>query len=243
MSFLAPEQLDELIRFALFADREARSDLAKSFIKDENDYTSNFTGALRRIINSNSECGLSATSFLIPHSDERQIGGDAAIILTRGGESKVSIFEGKWPRFRKPGYAWDYYQTAEQNLSHFSDQLERQKRWKKIFAVFEMFYCEYPLGRQPPFLERDGSSCVWHNDAAEFNLTRPHPNGLWTQDELKTLLQAKRVSISDVMKDFGICDKGEPIRSVKPMDIGREYHLPQRLLAIKARRGRIEPPG
>jgi hypothetical protein len=54
MSWMPKTQIDELCKFAYLADKEARSDLFRGFIRDENDYTSNFTGALRRIINSNS---------------------------------------------------------------------------------------------------------------------------------------------------------------------------------------------
>jgi hypothetical protein len=69
MSFLDPIQLEELAHLALLSDREVRNDLAKGAIKDENDSTSNFTSALRRNINSCSQSGLSATSFLLQHSD------------------------------------------------------------------------------------------------------------------------------------------------------------------------------
>lgn len=233
MSFLSPEQLNELIGFATIADKEARSDLAGGFIKDENDYTSNFTGALRRIINSNSEYGLTATSFLLTHRVEREYGADAAIILSRGSESKVAVFEAKWPRFKIPGYAWDHAQTAT-GLSHYSDQLERQKRWPHMYAVFEMFYNEYEFGAQPAFLDQHGSSCVWRDDAATFKSKRQKPDRLWSQDELKTLLQAKQLTIGAVMREFGICTQGQAIPIAEPKAIGEEFRLPPQLLAIKA---------
>lgn len=238
MSFLPPEQLRELIQFAAIADKEARSDLSLGFIKDENDYTSNFTGALRRIINSNSQTGLSASSFLLQHSEEREIGADAAIILSRGNESKVAVFEAKWPRFMTSGYQWDYEQTAS-GLSHFSDQLERQTHWRGHFAVFEMFYSEHAFGAQPLFLNADGSSCVWHDDTDAFRQHRPNPDGVWSQTELQKLLTSKRVSIAEVMHEFGVCNQGKPIQMVGPAEIGREFRLPQRLLAINANIERV----
>jgi hypothetical protein len=212
------------------------------FIKDENDYTSNFTSALRRNINSYSRSGLSATSFLLQHGEEREIGADAAIILSRGRESKVAVFEAKWPRFATPNYAWDYEQTAT-GLSHFSDQLERQRRWHDQFAVFEMFYCESPLGSQASFHNAHGSSCVWHADVQEFRAKRTNPDEVWTQDELKTLLQGKQVDIREVMNKFGQCSVGKLIQlsgQVEPEDIGREFRLPRRLLAITAKQGANE---
>lgn len=232
-SFLSPQQLQELSGFASIADKEARSDLVDGFIKDEGDYTSNFTGALRRIINSNSHFGLSATSFLLSHTKEREVGADAAIILSRGNESKIAVLEAKWPRFATAGYQWDYSQTAT-GLSHFSDQLERQKKWSGTLAVFEMFYCEYPFGKQPPFLDNYGSSCVWHDDAEAFRADRAHPDAVWTQGELQALLQSKKTTIATVMIEFGECKRGVVIRMVGPEAIGREFRLPHRLLAITA---------
>lgn len=233
MSFLARRQLYELARFAFFADTEARSDLVRGYIKDENDYTSNFTSALRRNINSYSTSGLSATSFLLSHREERQTGADAAIILTRGTESKVAVLEAKWPRFSQSGYNWDYDQTAT-GLSHFSDQLERQRRWSGIFAVFEMFYCEYPYGAEPPFLDDEGSSCVWHEDAQAFRAHRPDPDAVWSQPDLQTLLQKNGVNIVRVMFQFGDCTRGKPFPMVGPEAVAREFGLPERLLAIDA---------
>jgi len=233
MSFLAANQIEELLSFAAIADKESRSDLARGFIRDENDYTSNFTGALRRIINSNSHSGLTASSFVLPHAYEREIGGDAAIVLSRGNESKVAVFEAKWPRFATPDYRWDYEQTAS-GLSHFSDQLVRQRRWAKQLAVFEMFYTEHPFGTQPPYLNGDGSACVWHADAEAFRMRRQDPDSVWTQGELEKLLLTKRITIGDVMKEFGLCNQGSPIPMGEPREIGHEFRLPSELLAIKA---------
>ena len=238
MSFLPLDQILELTNFAVIADKEARSDLSLGYIKDENDYTSNFTGALRRIINSNSQTGLSAHSFLLQHSEERAMGADAAIILTRGNESKVAVFEAKWPRFATAGYQWDYVQTAS-GLSHFSDQLERQMNWRGQIAVFEMFYCEYEFGAQPAFLDPEGSSCVWHEDTKAFYKHRPNPDSVWSQAELQKLLATKRVSIADIMNQFGECKKGKPIRMEDAVEIGHEFRLPQRLLAINANLERV----
>jgi len=234
MSFLDHIQLKELAHFASISDREVRSDLVIGAIKDENDYTSNFTSALRRNINSYSQSGLTATSFLLQHDDERDTGADAAIILSRGNESKVAIFEAKWPRFTNPGYAWDYTQTAT-GLSHFSDQLERQKRWQKSFAVFEMFYSEHPFGTQQSFLDPSGSACVWREDADAFRMYRASPDKVWSQSDLKNLLTLKRVSISDVMTEFGLCNQGAPISMSEPRAIGEEFRLPSRVIAVKAR--------
>lgn len=233
MSLLPRDQLLELVHLATLSDKETRSDLAGGFIKDENDYTSNFTGSLRRNINTYSQTGLSAISFLLTHGEERECGADAAIILSRGSQSKVAIFEAKWPRFKSPGYAWDYAQTAS-GLSHYSDQLARQRKWPHMFAVFEMFYNEYAFGTQPPFLDQEGSSCVWYEDADSFKAGRTNPDAVWSQDDLKTLLKAKQTTIGGVMAAFGLCTKGQPIHMAEPEAVGREFRLPRQVLAIKA---------
>lgn len=118
MSFFPDAQIGELAHFAAIADREARTDLAKGYIRGENDYTSNFTGALRRIINANSTTGLTAESYLLSPSEEREMGVDGAIILSNDSNSKVAVFEAKFPRFKQVGYRWDKEQTAS-GLCHF----------------------------------------------------------------------------------------------------------------------------
>jgi len=233
MSFLEEAQLEEFVRLVSLSDREVRSDLAIGAIKDENDYTSNFTSALRRNINSYSQSGLPATSFLLQHTEEREMGADAAIVLSRGEASKVAVFEAKWPRLSDPHYRWDYEQTAT-GLSHFSDQLQRQERWGGKLAVFEIFYTEESLGTSSSFFGADGSSCVWRDDADDFRRRRPDPNAIWTQDELRKLLETKKVSLAEVMKEFGVCHQGKPIQMVKPIEIGYEYRLPANLIAIHA---------
>ena len=234
MSFLPPNQLSELINFAMEADREVRSELAKGLIKDENDYTSNFTGSLRRTINKSSVSGLSAKAFLLPTVVERKIGADAAIILTHGDESKIAVFEAKWPRFATTGYLWDSRQQSGGG-SHFSHQLNRQRRWRPQLAVFEMIYCEYAVGKNPSFLDSVGSSCIWHDDAIAFSGQRVDPTILWTQAELQSLLTNKRQSTSQVFEEFGLCNQGKPIADTDPETIREEFALPADILVITAR--------
>jgi hypothetical protein len=146
-------QIKEFARFAYLSDCEIRSDLILGMIKDEDDYTSNFTGTLRRKINANSrKTGIKATSYLLPSPIEQSIGCDATIIIQSNGYIKIALFEAKWPRFSK-SYRWDYKQTST-GLSHYSDQLDRQALQSSDFAIFEMFYCEYPFGTQPNYMQK-----------------------------------------------------------------------------------------
>ena len=132
---MSSSQIGELSRFAYLADKEIRSDLILGFIKNENDYTSNFTGNLRRIINSHSRTGLSATSLLLGSSEEQRLCCDATIPIQSNGNIKVVIFKAKWPRLASPGYRWDYPKTAT-GISHFSDQLDRQSKKIGMLAIF-----------------------------------------------------------------------------------------------------------
>lgn len=232
MSWLPSDQTQELITFANWADREARSDLAGGYIQNEDDYTSHFTGALRRIINSNSKTGLSATSLKLAACDEQKTGTDAAIIISRHGQSKVTIFEAKWPRFSKKHYKWDYAQTAS-GLSHFSDQLTRQHSYNKNFAVFEMFYCEYEFNKQPPFMNDQLSSCVWHEDAHSFMNKRSAPDNIWSQSDLQNLLKVNNLGIDSILKSVCECSKGKILSFADPSGIAQEFHFPTKALAIK----------
>jgi len=224
-------QTEELIRFAYFSDMEIRSDLARGYIKSENDYTSNFTGALRRNINSYSRTGLSATSLMLTPVDEQRTGTDATIIITRHGESKVALFEAKWPRISDPYFQWDYPQTAN-GLSHFSDQLVRQRYYKKQFAVFEMFYCEHDFGSQPPYMQQRLSSCVWHNDAHCFMNKRAKPEAVWNQDDLVTLLKAGNCGIDNILLPLCECQREAVLKMSDPKNIVHEFRLPPMVLSV-----------
>jgi hypothetical protein len=235
MSFLPKDQLIELATMARWADREVRSDLAGGYIRGEDDYTSNFTGALRRNIRAHSQTGLKAVSFLLQPGEERRMGVDAAIIITNDSQSKVAVFESKYPRFSQPGYRWDGEQTAT-GLSHFSDQLDRQQKFDPKIAVFEMFACEFPIGEQPDFLPPDSSSCVWLDDAKVYRGSRPDPNQIWTQADAEDLLTKHGQDISQVMLTFGQCRKGHPIRMMNPRGIIEQYRLGAlQVLAVQGR--------
>jgi hypothetical protein len=236
VTFLEPSQIAELVASARWADIEARSDLAAGGIRDEDDYTSNFTGALRRIINSHSKTGLRAKSFMLPTSAERASGTDAAIVLQRDGRMKVALFEAKWPRFSDPGYVWDYKQSAS-GLSHFSDQLDRQARLADVFAIFEMFYCEYAFTAQPAFMNDRTSSCVWHSQAATHRAARSSPDAVWTQSDLRGLLAGNRQDIGEILQAVGECRVGQPLFFPGIDSLAREFQMTGPILAIEA------PPG
>lgn len=102
-----------------------------------------------------------------------------------------------------------------------------------------MLYSEYPLEMQPAFLDLYGSACVWHEDADTFRMNQKKPDEVWTQSDLERLLTLKRVSILDVITEFGLCNQGAPIPMAEPRAIGEEYRLPSRVIAVKARGGGV----
>lgn len=231
---LSSQQIDEISHFAYISDKEIRSDLCRNYITSENDYTSNFTGALRRNINSYTKTGLQATSYLLEPSLERQIGCDAAIIICSNGESKIAVFEAKWPRMATKNYKWDHAQTST-GLSHFSDQLERQKQHNGTLAVFEMFYCEFTPYTQPNYMQNEVSSCIWHDDAMSFKNNRVTPGSIWDQNDIESmLLKTVKLNVEDILKQVCQCQAGKPISMSDPEGIAREFSLPNNILFILA---------
>lgn len=228
--------------FARVADYQVRSDLIIGAIASENDYTSNFTSTLRRLLNSHSLTGLSATSLVVQPKFERYSGTDAAFILQSGSFAKIALFEAKWPRFGQANYSWDSEQTAA-GLSHFSDQLDRQSKLDRHFAIFEMFYCELPREHGPSFLNPHLSSCVWYREAAAFRVARREPNALWSQDELAAMLTGSRHDIGDMLRAVGECLEGKPLPSVDPMSTAREYGVSGSVLAIEAKSSGVPRAG
>lgn len=231
MFAISPGQIEEVCKWADLSDKEIRSDLIRNYIQNEDDYTSNFTGAFRRNINTYSRTGIRATSLLLSDKIERDAGCDAAIIIRSNGISKVAFFEAKWPRLRTNGYRWDYAQTST-GLSHYADQLDRQSRYLPTLAVFEMFYCEFPFGQQPAFMQAEVSSCVWHDQAALFRKSRADPDKVWDSSELIAMLSNGNVKISQILSAVCNCDAGEPIQMEAPELIATEFRLAGNILLL-----------
>ena len=232
---MSKTQIEEMVSFTALADREARSDLALGYIANENDYTSNFTGALRRIINSNSKTGLEAKSFVLKGGDEQRLGCDAAIIIKSNDDCKISIFEAKWPRIMQKNYQWDYQQKSANGASsssHFTNQLDKQARVPKKVAIFEMFYCEATFNSQPAYMDSSGSSCTWHDETLRFNNRRPNRDANWNKNDLSMLLQQNSKSISEIIYEICICNKGEPTLSFDLEEMYHEFVLPDNILLI-----------
>jgi len=224
-------QIKDICYLAMISDREIRSDLSIGFIKDEDDYTSNFTGALRRNINCYSKTGITANSYVLKKKIEETVGCDATIIIQSNGYSKVVLFEAKWPRLSTSNYRWDHKQ-ASTGLSHFSNQLDRQVNFYSQFAIFEMIYCEYPFNQQPNFMLPDVSSCIWHDDAMQFKNGRQNPDSIWSQTDMISMLKSGNVDIAKILADVCHCNKGQPIPIKDAQDAIQEFRIAGEVLII-----------
>ncbi|WP_336579299.1 hypothetical protein [Alcaligenes sp. CHO6] len=222
---LAPSSIiDEVVGCAEWADRLVRADLINGFVVTENDYTSNFTGALRREINSRAIPDLVAHTQVLTPAVERSTGTDACIIFRNRDIFKVGLFEAKWPRLSTHANCWDSLQKST-GKSHFDSQLNRQNALSGS-AVWEMFYSEEPYGPNPYFPEY-GSSCVWHADAFAISSARTQ-TAPWADTELTTLLAAQKQGIGEVVRSICECRKGQPL----PVG-GMQNHLTE--LGIKGK--------
>lgn len=224
-------QVDELKRFAYLSDREIRGDLAAGYIRDEDDYTANFTGTFRRNINCYGTTGIIASSLMLGTSVERKTGCDATIIITSNDQSKIVLFEAKYPRLTMTNYKWDYPQTAS-GMSHFSDQIVRQSAYSSWIAIFEMFYDDHPFSAGPAYLQRDVSSCVWHDHARSFDLGRTSGSYPWTTADLSLLLSKQNKNIAEIIESVCVCERGERISMTNPETIAREFDLPGDILVL-----------
>lgn len=200
---------DVVAKSAYWADRTMRSELSRGEIVSENDYTSNFTGMLRRQINARDIPGLVASVQLLRPTHERRFGADACIVLSNGSEHKVGLFEAKWPRLTIQTDGWDSLQRSS-GTSHFHDQLRRQDVAARAgVAVWEMFYSESPYCQQPSFMPDTVSACAWHDHAWSASQGRAQVSAPWTDRDLETLLLAHGLQIDAVVRTICECHRGQ----------------------------------
>ena len=113
------------------------------------------------------------------------------------------MLSAKRPQFTYNNHGWDYLSSRQ--ISHFTEQIENQERWKHIFALWEIFINETSNGHLSPTLQTEGSSCVWQNKAYRFaNKEILYPNR-WTTSKLKKLLAKDGVTRYSIIYDIIIC--------------------------------------
>ena len=224
--------VDEIAKSAYWADRTIRAALARGLIAGENDYSSNLTSEFRRQINARAIPVLRATSYLLKPSEERKFGADGCIILSNTSEFKVCVFEAKWPRLNSPRDYWDSPQRSS-GVSHFHEQLVKQSKVSPPFAVWEMFYCESPFGKQPAFIPYDVSSCVWHEHAFAVSQSRANYRRRWTNTELSNLLNAYGSQIDALIREVCACYKGIPFHGQNYLSAFDNFGIPSEWLLIE----------
>ncbi|WP_146114166.1 hypothetical protein [Pantoea coffeiphila] len=203
---------DALERLIDVADKEIRKDFYNGCIVDENDYTSNLTSHIRKIINAALPLSVYTFSQKLPPTQERHWGADAMVVLIDHNLNlgKVSFFEAKTDRQN-----WDYYQTSS-TTSHFSTQLERQVRARNFkYAVWEQFYTKKDINApNQGYRNQEGSSCIFHDVA--YNLHAPLPNStIWTDSDVDYLCKMQResylpITMGGVIRFICECHCGSP---------------------------------
>jgi hypothetical protein len=171
---------------------------------------------------------------MLSSSVERRSGCDGAIVITARNKTKVALFEAKLPRLSSQYAMWDYSQTAT-GLSHYSDQLLRQKNIRPEFAIFEMFYCDFPFGMQPSYMLDEVSSCLWRDDALLFDAGRQNAPNVWTQTDLVSMLtQNVKLGIDNILEIITRCGAGTPIKDMDGRTVVGEFALEGHILIITA---------
>ncbi|SEP05629.1 hypothetical protein [Flavobacterium sp. fv08] len=192
-------------------DVKCRKELQAGRIISERDYVTAFGTRIRDRDFPAFEC----FSQTLRSADEQKNGADGIMVFKYGSQIKIGIFEAKRPQLIHPNYRWD--ELSSRAVSHFTEQIENQHKWKDIFAVWEMFLNDTPDCTLSPPFEPYGSTCVWHKDAYRF----AGANGLyinpWKTSDLKLLVKKAGVSIYSVVYDILCCKKGRPL-SVNPSD-------------------------
>lgn len=222
--------LKDVVDSVYWADRMVKADLIDGFISTENDYTSNLTCTIRRQINARNRPYLKATSHVLKPSYERKTGCDACIIIGNKKQFKVCLFEAKWPRLNaQNNYSWDYLSKGE---SHFSGQIERQSYLPKNFIVWEMFYCECPIGHQPIWMPKETSACVLHQHAYA-DVKNRNNSTKWTNQELENLLTGRVMQIDQIVKAACLCQEGRPFMGDNYLSIFDNFDPPSQILIIE----------
>jgi hypothetical protein len=167
------------------ADIEIRTDFHDGYLVDENDYTSNLTSHIRRIVNTHLPLRVTTVSQKLPANMEQVWGVDACIILIDHdtSECKLCLFEAKSDRKN-----WDYIKSRKTSaVSHFSTQLARQVTpFKMGFVIWEQFYSSRMNGISVGKRNNLGSTCILHSNAITHNGTHPNSN-VWTDKDIDHL--------------------------------------------------------
>ncbi len=185
-------------------DTECREDLRNGILVSERDYVTALTTRIRNELAQH--LPLNCHAQTIDSQNENQYGVDGIVVFRLADKIKAGLFEAKRPQVTQNNYRWDY--LSSRNISHFSEQIEKQRIWNGRLALWEMFFNEAQNGFQSPPYDFFGSSCVWHDNAYRFMHTDNLIFRPWTTDKLKELLQIDEINFYTVIYDMISCQAG-----------------------------------
>jgi len=186
-------------------DIECREELRNGTLVSERDYVTALTTRIR--LELSHHLPISCHAQTINPRNENQFGVDGIVVFRSANKIKVGLFEAKRPQVTQNNHGWDYLSTR--NISHFSEQIEKQRIWNGQLALWEMFFNEATNGFQSPPYDFFGSSCVWHDNAFRFIHTENLIFNSWTTDKLKQLLQADGTNFYTIIYDIISCRAGK----------------------------------
>jgi hypothetical protein len=207
MAIFANYQQADIISYTIHRlDVQCRTELVAGTIISERDYVSALTTRVRDSLNGPGWPGnLWCHAQTLPSSDEQQFGVDAMIVFRSGLFVKVGVFEAKRPQVRERDAAWD---RINNGISHFSEQIQKQRQIQESAAVWELFMVDCDTGDQSPPFDTFGSSCVWHRSADEFMRKENLISSRWTTDKLRTMVQHSNGNLYYTIFEILSCSAG-----------------------------------
>lgn len=159
-----------------------------------------------------------AYSKTLPGGVEQAFGCDTLVMIYDDDGAKICMIEAKWPRVAiKPSYRWDKLQKvkgAVKQVSHFSDQLSRQRLVLPDVFVAEMFLLESTPGTKSSLLDEYGATLVPHECAMKFDATHRQKHVPWSNQDFWELIgfsRKKTMNIYDLMHGLASCQIGQPL--------------------------------
>ena len=172
------------------ADRLTRQELSINTIASERDYMSTLSTRIRDAWQPFGQAF--AYSATLSGGVEQAFGCDTLLVVHDDQGAKLCLIEAKWPRIAtRPSYRWDKQQKQKgktSKLSHFTQQLQRQRFVIPDAVVVEMFLLELPPGTESSVLDDFGGTLILHQDAYMFDTMRRKSSNAWTNYDFWELM-------------------------------------------------------
>lgn len=232
-NFFSHPYTSDIANGVYILDQYIRQDFCDGCVVSEPDYVSTLMGYIRLFLRS-SQLAKKIYSFenqksyldhfnchVLNKTLEQNFGCDALIIFRANNKAKVCMFEAKSPRLNS-NRSWDKLQDSN-NISHFHDQLTRQKNWSKTAAIWELFINDSPPGVSLKGFDKYGSTCIWHHEAYAYsinNIKSHHYDmnsgkaSFWTNYHLKNCineLTSNSLNLEDILNSILFGKTGKEI--------------------------------